>query len=312
MRSSFLAAFAAMAMAAGCVGNLDPTPPGGGPGSNNQGAPDGGGGGTGTTQNAKPLFDSDVYPIVSAKCMTCHSAAGPVGNVTGFVATNAADGYVTMTGYVALVGNFTSSSAGILGKIAAGHNGIVYTADEQAKITGWLNQEAALRTDVGTGTGSGSGSGSGPANESPSAATTRLLAQWSGCMTQANFDAANMADAWGNLTASNNQQCENCHVNAAEGFIASRQSLPFFTTIDTNKYYMLQYFTVDLTQGTAAAKIIINTVSFDGVSKGQPPHLEHPRFNATDNNGMTALKKFYDSTMASLAAGTCGPSKLTN
>jgi hypothetical protein len=314
MRSSFLAAFAAATLAAGCVGNLEPTPPGGGSNNDNPGSPDAG---TGTgTSNAKPLFDSDVYPVLEAKCKSCHLDSAPVGNVTGFVAGTAANGYSTITGFTALVGNFTSDSAGILGKIAAGHNGIVYTADEQAKIAGWLNKEAELRNGIGPGTGSGSGTGTGsgsnPGNETPSQATTRLLKQWSGCMSQTNFDTANMPNAWGNLTATNNQECENCHVNGAEGFMASRQSTPFFNTISTNKYYMLQYFTVDLTQGTAAAKIIINTVSFDGVSKGQDPHREHPRFNSTDNNGMKALKTFYDTTMARLTAGQCDPPRLLN
>jgi hypothetical protein len=59
----------------------------------------------------------------------------------------------------------------------------------------------------------------------------------------------------------------------------------------------------------------INTTSFKGVSGGQDPHREHPRFNSTTNSGMTALQTFYDTTAAAvLAAGAtgCGPSKLTN
>ena len=46
--------------------------------------------------------------------------------------------------------------------------------------------------------------------------------------------------------------------------------------ISTNKYYMAQYFSVDMTAGTAGAKMIINTRSFTGVGQGLPPHIEHP------------------------------------
>ena len=53
---------------------------------------------------------------------------------------------------------------------------------------------------------------------------------------------------------------------------------------------LITYFTVDLTMGIANAKVIPNTSSFMGVSQGQAPHVEHPEFNATTNQGMTALQ----------------------
>jgi len=136
-------------------------------------------------------------------------------------------------------------------------------------------------------------------------------------MTKTNFDTANMANAWGNMTANNNQRCSNCHAGGDGGFIASPTSQLFFDVVSSNKYYMLQYFSVklDLTDLTKST-VEINTKSFLGVSTGQDPHREHPRFNATTNNGMTALKTFYDTTMAAVTAagptGMCGPSKLTN
>ena len=83
-----------------------------------------------------------------------------------------------------------------------------------------------------------------------------------------------------------------------------------YTTISTNKYYFIQYFTVDLTGGPAMAKVMINHTSFDGVSKGIAPHAEHPRFNSTNNSGMKALQKFYDLTVTKVQAGGCGTTKL--
>src|SRR5262249_987228 len=151
-----------------------------------------------------------------------------------------------------------------------------------------------------------------PTNESPSQATARLLSQWSGCMTKGNFDTADMANQWANMQASNNETCKECHVNGAEGFIATNDSTYMFSTVDTNKYYMLEYFTVDLSKGTAMAKVIINQTSFMGVSQGQDPHREHPRFDALNGQGMAALQTFYDSTMSMIMAGGCGPSQLAN
>src|SRR4029078_513149 len=149
----------------------------------------------------------------------------------------------------------------------------------------------------------------------PSAATQRLMSQWAGCITQDLFDAADMANQWGNMTATNNQRCASGHGAGAEGYIATTDRTFFFDTISQNKYYMLQYFAVSGLDNPSTAMMVINTKSFLGVSQGQDPHREHPRFNATDNAGMTALQSFYDKTMAAVtAAGAAGggQSKLAN
>jgi hypothetical protein len=283
----------------GCVGGIDmPTTP---PAPPTDGV---GGGGTGSAAvQARSLFETNVYPIVAAKCIGCHSSAGPVGNVTGFVAPKAADGYVTAVGYQALIGDWTPTGAPILLKIAAGHNGQTYSADDISKISAWLTQELAARAGGGTGSGTTGG-------ESPADATVRLTKEWSGCMTLANFQTANMK-AWGNMRA-DNSACKTCHVDGEYGQIASDTDNPYFTTISTNKYYMAQYFSVDLSAGVATAKVIINTRSFTGVGTALPPHTEHPRFTLAGSTGLAALQKFYDLTMAAKTAKTCGPPTLTN
>lgn len=303
MRNILLAVVAAAGLV-GCVGGIDtnPTPIPTDPPS--QGV---GGGTSGpSAQAARTAFDTNVYPIISAagRCIACHSSSGPVGNVTGFVAPAAADGYVTAVGYQALVGDWTPGGAPILTKIAAGHNGQTYSDADKTKITDWLNAELTARASGGGNTTPT------PGQESPADATLRLTKQWSGCMTQTNFNTANMV-AWATMRA-DNSQCQTCHVDGEYGQIATNVATTFFNTISTNKYYMAQYFTVDLSQGVAAAKVIVNTRSFTGVGTDLPPHVEHPRFNPTNNAGMTALNKFYTLTMANLTAGTCGPSTLTN
>lgn len=284
----------------GCTGQLE-TPGQVGPGTNPNP--------TGTNSIAKKMFEDNVYPIIhnpgqTSDCSQCHDAAGPSGNITGFVAGDVADAYSTVTSYQAVVGNFTPATAMLVTKIAGNHEGRVYSDDQLQKINAWLGQEVAERN--------------GNTNVPPETAktsTARVINEFSACMNVDDYKTAGMPNAWNNMTA-DGSACKTCHATGAYSMIvsglvetAANGGPPgMFTTISTNKYYMIQYFTVDLTGGQA--KVIINQTSFDGVSKGLPPHASHPRFNATNNPGMTALKKFYDLTMQKVNLHNCGPTKL--
>lgn len=304
MRATLLAAIAAVGLV-GCVGGIsseggDPLDSPDGDGNDNGDNPAGS-----DLSAAKMLFDSNVYPVVNAKCTggACHSETATGATVTRFVATDAAKGWQTATNYTALVGNFTASSAPILTKIGAGaiHNNVTYSTTEIASITAWLNKELELRNGQPATT-----TQPPPGQESLADATNRVLSEFAGCMTKTDFDAANMAQAWGGMQAQNNEECDNCHATGGNGMVASRVSTQFWNIFSVKKNYFLQYLTVDLTGGAAAAKVIINTTSFKGVSQAQDPHREHPTFNATNNQGMTALNQFYTSTMAHKTGGTCG------
>lgn len=308
-----LLALALSTAAVGCVGGID-APMGGGdddPGS-------GSGSGSGSSSAlAKGMFDDNVYPILTLKCSggACHTENGTVSPIR-FVAMDAANGHATATGFTAVVGNFTPGTAGVLTKITGGtpHYAITYDNAEVTKITDWLNQEVADRANGGGGSGSGSGSG----GESINDATERVLAQFRGCMTIDDFETANMPQAWGNLAANNGQQCEGCHQAGADGFIASQNRDQFYgiepakVGFSLSKSLFLQYLTVDISGGAANAKVIINTASFTGVSAGVAPHASHPRFNPTTNNGMTALKAFYDLVQAKVTGGACTPAPFPN
>jgi hypothetical protein len=297
----------------GCVGGLESAGPTGPTADPEE---DGTGGGTvdgDAAAQAKKLFEDNVHPTLQAMCVGCHSSSGPVGNVTGFVSTDLSNAYQTAVGYQAVVGSWTPDGAPILTKITganktASHQSINYSNDQINKITEWLNKELEAR---GANTGGNPGGPTGP--ESAGQATTRLLGEWTGCMTQANFEAADMRN-WGNV-GSNEGNCRTCHGLGEFGFIASNTSTNFFPTITEDKYYLLQYFAVDLSQGVAAAKIVINERSFEGVGNGLAPHQQHPNFDVQNNNGRAALQAFYNSTMAAKQAapnGVCGPSKLKN
>ena len=212
MKATLLAAIATVGLV-GCVGGIDqgggdPLQSPDGDGNNNGDNPAGA-----DLSAAKTLFDTTVYPLVNAKCSgaACHSETATGSTLTRFVATDATNGWSVAVGYAALVGNFTASAAPILTHVAAGHQGRTWQADEVTKITAWLDKEVELRNGQGVGTGTGTGSGSGA--ESLSQATERVLSQFAGCMSLTNFQTANMANSWGNMTATNNQQCENCHVD---------------------------------------------------------------------------------------------------
>ena len=189
MRNILLAVVAAAGLM-GCVGGIDmpSTPP-------EQGV---GGGGSGSAAvAARKSFDDNVYAIISGKCVGCHSSSGPVGNITGFVAPSATDGYVTATGYQALIGDWTPTGAPILTKIAAGHNAQTYSDTDKSKIIDWLNLELSARAG-------GNVTPVQPGEESPADATVRLTKEWSGCMTLANFQAAKMTN-WGTMRANNSE-----------------------------------------------------------------------------------------------------------
>ncbi|MDQ3365914.1 MAG: hypothetical protein M3680_10855 [Myxococcota bacterium] len=292
----------------GCVGDVetgsnvnpnDPTDDG----NDNDDNPAGG-----NLTAARQLFDTTVYTVIAQKCTggACHSESATGTTLTRFVATDATKGWEMAVGYQALVGNFAASAAPILTMIKPGHKGVVYAAEEEQKIVAWLDAEVAARNGQPVGPPPTGG-------ETLSQATERVLSAFAGCMTYDNFRAANMSQAWGGMEAQNNQNCDNCHATGGEGFIASRQPQFMFDVVSTKKYFFLQYFTVNLTMGAAMAKVELNKSSFLGVANGQAPHLEHPRFNALQNPGMTASLKFYDATMLRVnTAGLCAPRKLDN
>jgi len=292
-----LLALIASAGLVGCVGSIDPPILEDGPGTNpNPSGAD--------LTAAKALFDTTVYSTLNAKCTgtACHSEDAAGATLTRFVAKDAANGWTIATGYVGLVGNFTSG-APILGKIENGHQNKTYTADEKDKIVKWLAKEVELRNGQ---------TNTQPQGETLSAAADRVMAQFAGCMALTDFTAANMGPAWANINT-NEGQCKRCHVNGESMFIANQDNTTAFGVISTKKMYWLQYFTVDLTQGAAAAKVIPNDVSFLGVHARLAPHQGHPTFTYPDNNaGYTARKTFYDKTLANIQAGQCQPKPLEN
>jgi hypothetical protein len=241
------------------------------------------------------VYTRDVHPAMN-KCSggACHNADAVSAALGKYYLPDAAQAYTKITMAPTIIGSGAqafSSIAPILTKIAAGHQGVTYSPDEISKITNWLSVETNERKD-----------------DMPSMPTVdpkMVLATFSGCLTLADFNTAQMAQRWSALAASNNQKCLNCHQGGLEGFMVSANAQIFFDTITQQSAYMLKYFAVDT--NSTPAKVIINTGS---MTNAGVTLVAHPRFNPTDNIGMTALRQFYDLAVAKQTAGTCGPSTL--
>lgn len=165
-------------------------------------------------------------------------------------------------------------------------------------------------------TGTGPGGPTGPSGTEPDAGTTptpttpdapptatplEILGQWSGCITLQNFQAANMAQAWGTMAASNNQLCRNCHGVGDFGFIATNDENLFYTTMTEHSAYLVKFFSL---QGS---DVVVNTGS---VANAATTLVGHPKFDPVNNPGMLALQKLYTDTKALKDANTCEPSRL--
>jgi hypothetical protein len=292
---------AAVMLAGGCVGDLTPTP-GDDDGDDDVTGPDAGGN---TGGLARSMYERDVHPIMAAKCGAgCHLTTS--SSSTPFVAANAADAWITAVGFDSVVGNFTTVGAPIWTKVVPGpHNARTYTTDEQAKITAWLAQEVEDRSTA-TPTGDGGGN---PGTETPAQATARIISEWSGCLKLTDFEALGFGVAWANK-GSNQGNCEQCHTSGAYGFKANDDNAGMYETLTTNKYYMMSYFSPDISN-LADAKMMPNYPNFIRVGQRQVPHQEHPAFNTDLNDGaFQKLQQLYDLTMGYKAAGTCGPARI--
>ena len=240
---------------------------------------------------ARAAFDDDVYPILTAKCISCHGTSG--AQSTPFVAPTLTDAYAYAVGSNA-VGNFTTTGAPLYYKLVPGpHQGQTYSAPEQAAIQAWFTAELAR-------TGGDDGSG-GP---TPAEVTAQLISEWSGCLTLTDMELVGFASAWGNKSADAGS-CSGCHAAGAFGFMATTSELTLYETISTDKYYMGSYFAVDIAD-LANAKMVPNLEKLDRVGTGAVPYEDHTGFDtAPTDPAYLALQNLYDLTMQRRADGLC-------
>jgi hypothetical protein len=117
------------------------------------------------------------------------------------------------------------------------------------------------------------------------------------------------------MESTNNTECNNCHENGGEGFIASRQSAAFFQTFSTSRTFMQKYFLVANAENPELAKMDRNIPMFQAVLDRQGMYFEHPRVDggtAINNTCTQAMSTFQGLVQAKIDANAaaCGPSKL--
>lgn len=260
-----------------CMGAVGPNP---GPSDDDDDQP---------TESARELYISGVHPIM-ARCggNGCHEIGATASGALGkFYTADAAAGYTAIRGSSPTVGDF-SAIAPIITKIDAGHLA-TYTSADRNHILDWLAAEVSEQQDN--------------PNLPPPVDSAALLRDFSACMTQANFDLAEMPLKMGNANASNGQACKNCHPDGAFGFVTNPDSLQYFTTLSTSMSQLVKYFGV--TNGAVS-------VSTGALNNAGTAIIGHPPFTTEQLAGYAAITQFYDLTKTAVTAGNCGPPKAVN
>jgi len=290
-----LAVLASLTMAASgaCIGELDPIVQ---PGDDDQeeptpatpdaGVPEA------TEDTAEDIFTQNVAPIV-ARCTgeACH--AGTAASPLKFLGSGAStEFYSSITQFPSVTGNYQAGLANMLLKIDSGtHYSNAYTPAERSIIIEWLDAENLARNDAND-----DGTVDPPPAGDP-------LAEWSGCMTKANWDNAQMG-SWANK-GSDEGPCSTCHNDGAFRFNANDDNDTMFSM---NRYqlYIIGFFTVKVeTDGTQT--VIPAYDKFERMGNGS---TLHPRFNySLDSTTLQRLEQFYQLTMETKAAGQCGPAQ---
>jgi hypothetical protein len=239
------------------------------------------------SSEAEARFTRDVYPILAARCASCHSESS--GDVLSFVSRSPDDAYARILAFPNVVGDFTPN-APILSVPAASHKGVTYTSGEQAAIVAWLEAEIIERGGV-------------PPPPPPS--LEKLIQTWSGCLDYNDFLASNMTPVW-NAILSSDGQCKRCHTTTAGGFAVNPDPMEFFRLISTQRATLLTFFRPD----PALTVMLANHPLFESVGGRVAPHNLHPAFPYTD--ARTALTALTNKTTARLKATppACSPPRL--
>jgi cytochrome c len=135
----------------------------------------------------------------------------------------------------------------------------------------------------------------GTPTPTPTETPDGVIARWQQCMTFGDFQTANVASTWANMSTANNQKCTSCHVNGGWGFVATTNAQQMFDILKADKYYLLEFITL-ASSAQGGYQVIFNEQTIPAAGSGQAPYTEHPRFTATA--GMNAARTFFNLTQA--------------
>ncbi len=242
------------------------------------------------TESARELYVSNVHQIMS-RCNGdgCHAIDATASGALGkFYTADPGAGYTAIRASTPTVGTFSAVSP-ILTKIDAGHQAINYSPADRDHILDWLAAELSEQQ-------------ANP-NQPPPVDPAELLRTFSACMTQENFDLAEMPLKMGNANASNGQACKNCHPDGAFGFVTNPDSLAYFTTLSSSMSQLVKYF------GVANGAVVVSTGALNNAGTAI---AGHPPFTTEGLPGYSAITAFFDLTKTAVTAGNCGPPKAVN
>jgi hypothetical protein len=242
------------------------------------------------TSKARERFINEVYPILSVRCGACHGAGSPPP--LAFVGRDPVEGYTRILTFPDLLGGFLPS-APLVNIPSPLHPGVFYSGTEQSTVLAWLEAELAER--------------GGP----PGSGVEAAIQTWSGCLDFTDFTATNMAPAFNALTSSAGQ-CASCHANGTSGIIINPDPQQFFQIMTTRRAFLLGYFSVDISGGTAAARMIPNVLRFQSVGSQVPPNNLHPAFAFELSPAMKALGDLHVRTELRRQAAACAPPRLVD
>lgn len=145
----------------------------------------------------------------------------------------------------------------------------------------------------------------GPVIDEPDATPvpvdTEPLAEWSGCMTLGNWEAAGMS-AWANKATEGGTVCASCHGDGLARFNAHVDGNAMY---QYNRYevFITGFFTLSVEDG----EVIVVPALDKLTDKGQGSN-NHPTYITSPSDPyFLALEQFHQLTLQQRQAGLCGP-----
>lgn len=248
------------------------------------------------TSVARQMFDSDVAPVMAAKCAACHTGLDPLAlpflGTTGSL--DPSGFYGTIVNHASVHGNFQAGIASLITKVPPvgpfhETDDTRYTQVELDLIVDWLRTEALERGDL---------DGDGSLDPLPA---NNALAAFSACMTLDDWNASQMY-RWANKGTNNDGPCEACHREGAYRFNTNNNANVMY---EMNRYelYIIGFFTV-MVEPDGSQMVVPAYDKLRRFGTG----VFHPNYGTGQNNAhFLYLEDFYQRTMQRMADGLCGP-----
>ena len=141
-----------------------------------------------------------------------------------------------------------------------------------------------------------------PANPDAAPVNVDLLAEWSGCMTQVNWDAAQMG-SWSQKLSEGGTVCSSCHGDGLGQFNTDTDNVAMYAS---NRYavFITGFFSLGVLPGGEVDVV----PAYDKLSRKGGGDNNHPTFAVGQGDEhYEHLDTFYQLTMQARQAGLCGP-----